>query len=264
MVGKQPAHTAVKRLPYKEGDWFAVPLGGGGFALGIIARMAPKGRILLGYFFGPKRASMPELAEAAHLEPAEAILVEKFGDPGLIRGEWPLIGRTENWDRSLWPMPLFGRHIEFTESAYQVQYPDDDPNGQPHETRISVEASKRLPSDGLSAYGAIEALLTHLLVDANAQGTPEYRAATRSASHAPVVDHFLYFGSQQSAAQAVASLAAKGVSVTMSEFDVDWQLLVTHPALPVESDLDEMIDGLKELATALGGRYAGYEREVAS
>jgi len=40
---------------YSEGDWFAVPLRGGGFAAGVIARAMPrKEGVLLGYFFGPR------------------------------------------------------------------------------------------------------------------------------------------------------------------------------------------------------------------
>ena len=30
---------ARRKLPYDEGDWAAVPLEGGGYALGLIARM---------------------------------------------------------------------------------------------------------------------------------------------------------------------------------------------------------------------------------
>ncbi len=41
----------MKKLPYKEGTWFAVPLKCGGHAVGIATRIAPKGRVLLAYFF---------------------------------------------------------------------------------------------------------------------------------------------------------------------------------------------------------------------
>lgn len=49
----------AKRLPYREGTWFALPLRKGGYAVGVVARMAPRGRIILAYFFGPKRNQIP-------------------------------------------------------------------------------------------------------------------------------------------------------------------------------------------------------------
>jgi hypothetical protein len=50
---------------YNEGDWFAVPLREGGFAIGVIARVMPrKEGVVLGYFFGPRRNAVPTVEEA--------------------------------------------------------------------------------------------------------------------------------------------------------------------------------------------------------
>lgn len=38
---------------YREGSRFAVPLRQGGYAVGLVARVNPRG-VLLGYFFGPR------------------------------------------------------------------------------------------------------------------------------------------------------------------------------------------------------------------
>src|SRR5687768_5375020 len=83
------------RLPYKEGDWFAVPLRDGGWAVGRVARMPPppkRGIHLLGYFFGPRRDRVPALDDVADLAPEAAISIERFSDLGLVRGTWPVLG----------------------------------------------------------------------------------------------------------------------------------------------------------------------------
>jgi hypothetical protein len=72
---------------YREGDWFAVPLHGGGFAAVIIARAMPrKEGVLLGYFFGPRRADVPALGELSALSTSDAVLVERFGDLSILDG----------------------------------------------------------------------------------------------------------------------------------------------------------------------------------
>ena len=72
---------------YGEGDWFAVPLREGGFAAGVVARANPKA-VLLGYFFGPRRAAVPSVEEVSRLRPDDAVLVGKFGpkQPGSRSG----------------------------------------------------------------------------------------------------------------------------------------------------------------------------------
>lgn len=151
----------MKRVKYNEGDWFAVPLReGGGFGVGVIARMAPNADVLLGYFFGPRRIRVPELSEVEGYRPAEAVMVRRFGALSLTRGEWPIIGSSESWERRDWPMPQFGRLVERDGRAWRVEYPDDDPNATPRESRINVELYERLPRDGMLGAGAVEILLT--------------------------------------------------------------------------------------------------------
>lgn len=115
------------RAHYREGDWFAVPLPEGGFAVGLVARANPGG-VLLGYFFGPKRSDVPLLSQLAALRPGDAVLVAGFGHLGLQQGVWPILGRLETWDRRDWPMPVFVRHEELTRRSLRVFYDDDDPN----------------------------------------------------------------------------------------------------------------------------------------
>jgi hypothetical protein len=146
------------RINYKEGDWFAVPLRDGGYAVGLVARMNGKG-IVLGYFFGPRRSEPPSLGELANLAPEEAIDVSMFGDLGLIRKEWPPIGAGPGWDRDRWPIPGFGRGLG--ELYLRIEYGED--LSSERQTRISLEELRRLPEDGLSGAGAVEIHLTRLL-----------------------------------------------------------------------------------------------------
>jgi hypothetical protein len=91
-------------LPYSEGSAFVVPLRSGGYARGVVARAAPKGKVLFGYFFGPILASQDE-ATLDGLRPTDAILRVRFGDLGLVQGDWPTLGFIPGWRRSEWPMP---------------------------------------------------------------------------------------------------------------------------------------------------------------
>ncbi len=154
----------MPELTYREGDWFAVPLRGGGFAAGIIARAMPrKEGVLLGYFFGPRRDRVPTLDELNGLPPSDAALVERFGDLGILDGTWPLVGRADKWDRSAWPTPAFGRFEELTGRAFKLIYDDADPNRLLREERIDPSELASMPKDGLSGSGAVEKILTRLL-----------------------------------------------------------------------------------------------------
>jgi hypothetical protein len=153
----------MTRQRYGVGDWFAVPLRDGGFGVGLIARMEPQGAVLLGYFFGPRRSALPDLGEVAKYRASDAVMVRRFGGLDLRRGAWPIIGRLPGWESHEWPMPVFGRQVEFEGVAWRVEYRDDDPNATPRETRISVDECKRLPPNGVFGSGLVEILMTMAL-----------------------------------------------------------------------------------------------------
>jgi hypothetical protein len=145
---------------YSEGSVFLVPLRAGGYARGLVARTAPQGRVLLGYFFGPRLESAPS-AVPADLDPANAILRVRFGDLGLINGEWPIVGHVPKWNRTQWPMPDFVRRDPLGKmKARIVRYSDDDPNRI--EEEHTVDDGLGLEADSLHGYGAIEIRLTNL------------------------------------------------------------------------------------------------------
>jgi hypothetical protein len=146
-------------LPYREGDWFAVPLPGGGYAVGLVARASRIGKILLGYFFGPRRDEVPALSELLELQAGDAVLVDLFGDLSLYNREWPLLGSTPQWDRTRWPMPVFGEVDEDAGFGWRVEHPTEDPTIEPVLKRVSRAEASRLPEYHL--MGA-EAVADHL------------------------------------------------------------------------------------------------------
>ena len=152
----------MAKVKYREGDWFAVPLRDGGFGIGVVARASPTG-VLLGYFFGPQHSEVPSLQDVVGLRSGDAVLVRKFGHLGIVQGNWPLLGRLDDWDRRDWPMPVFVRYEELTGRSFRVFYDDDDPNRLLREEQVAPGASEQAPKDGLMGAGFAEGALTRLL-----------------------------------------------------------------------------------------------------
>lgn len=152
-----------KKINYKEGSWFSVPLKPDGFGVGLVARATLNGPIILAYFFPKRYSTIPELDDLASFTPMDAIKVLMVGDLGLINGEWRVIGEFPNWDRSLWEMPKFVRREEFSGRVWLVTYSDNNPNLVLSEERVSEENVKNLERDSLLGYGAVEKILSKLL-----------------------------------------------------------------------------------------------------
>jgi hypothetical protein len=153
----------ARRLPYGDGDWFAVPLRDDvGFALGVVARHDHRGGVI-GYFFGERFEELPLLESVGSLRAQDAVRVMRFGDLGLVKGQWPILGRLDGWSAEEWPMVAFGRR-ELTGRAFRVVYSPDDLRGPMAEELISDDECDRLPRDALSGAGAVERVLTALLV----------------------------------------------------------------------------------------------------
>lgn len=152
----------MTKLFSRDGDWFAVPLRDGGFALGVVARAAPSG-VLLGYFFGPRRDEMPTLDDAVGLRTSDAVLIARFGHLGLTQRTWTTLGSLGEWERKEWPMPAFCRYEELTGRTYRVHYADDDPNDLQGEELIPPGTAEQLPKDAMLGAGAVEKVLTRLL-----------------------------------------------------------------------------------------------------
>jgi hypothetical protein len=151
----------TKRL-YREGDLFAVPLRDHGYALGLVARCQPRGRILFGYFFSSRHSAPPKLSDLSTLAPDDAVLRCRFGDLGIAERSWPVLGQLPGWNREIWKMPAFVRVEALTGHKMQVIYSDADPSVEVGETGLAHDAETE-PKDGLAGSGFVELRLTNLV-----------------------------------------------------------------------------------------------------
>jgi hypothetical protein len=145
---------------FPDGTWFVVPLRDGGFCRGLLAKANTKG-VAFGYFFGPKNDTPSKLPPVAELRPCDAILIGRFGDLGLLSGEWRITDRDAQWDRDAWPMPPFVRLNEEDGIAMKAVYNDDLEilSEEPCDPSLAAE----FPKDSLMGYGFVELKLTRLL-----------------------------------------------------------------------------------------------------
>jgi hypothetical protein len=149
------------KINYREGSIFLVPLQDGSFARGVVARAAPRGRIVFGYFFGPRLRGR-ENAQLEGLEPETAALALFFGDLGLVKGLWPIVGQVYDWDRARWPLRDVVRRDPLGKlTPMLVRYDDSDPGKVLSETPIAIDND--LLDDGLAGHGYVEARLSKLL-----------------------------------------------------------------------------------------------------
>ena len=140
---------------------FLVPLKDGGFARGVVARTSPDGKLLLGYFFGPRLAAQTE-ASLSGLDKDNAVLSLRFGDLALAKGVWPVIGKLPDWDPAKWPMPDAVRRDPLGRAKpILIRYDNNDPSRVVREE--ALDNDNGLPADGLAGYGFVEAKLSKIL-----------------------------------------------------------------------------------------------------
>ncbi len=92
---------------YVAGDWFAIPLRFGLFAVGRAAAVDPQG-VILGYFFGRFFEHLPTGSDVLALSPGDADIIGVCDQHGLRSGEWPLIEVCGgSGDPRPWALPVF-------------------------------------------------------------------------------------------------------------------------------------------------------------
>ncbi len=149
----------VPQIDYLEGDCFLVPLRDGGHARGVVVRLNGEG-VVFGYFFGPRFVRVEQAIVDAFLKPENAVLAGRFGDPGLLKGTWPVFGRIPNWDSCRWVLPKFVRRED---SRILVARYTETLSFVGEEELPSPVKPTGLPEDGLMGYGFVEIKLTKLL-----------------------------------------------------------------------------------------------------
>lgn len=155
-------------VPYKEGDWIAVPIPDRGYILGRIARSSRTGAIIA-CFFSPLRETLPVKDDIDGLTAHDAVAIYKFGNMGLVEENWPIIDNTDDWHREEWPLPSFG-HIDAVDpnKAYRREYNEKNLNQIILEVPISPEEAHQLPKDGYLGHRALQSKLSRLFGDADA------------------------------------------------------------------------------------------------
>ena len=151
-----------RKVPYKEGDFFAVPLRTSGYGIGLVARTVKVGGIL-GYFFPGKYQTVPTLSEVQDKKPHDAFWIRHFGDLGFFNGDWHVIGPIPSWDRADWPVPSFVRTDCISGNHYRITYSEHDLDQEIECSLIEKTEAELLPEDGISGYGALEIRLSNLL-----------------------------------------------------------------------------------------------------
>ena len=150
----------MSKIKYSEGDVFAVPLRSGGFARGVVTRTSRAGKILIGYFFGPKLSDLGGGHDA--LQPQDSLAIMRCGDLGIVTGDWPLIDTISDWNRDVWQSPKFLREDPISNRAWLITYADDDPAVEQTAEPCSPGATEHERA-GLAGSGVVEIRLTNIL-----------------------------------------------------------------------------------------------------
>jgi hypothetical protein len=254
----------------------------------------------LGYFFGPTRQHLPTAADVENLHAADAVLIQRFGDLGIIEGRWPLITTTRPFERAEWPVPLFAR-IDLLDPTigYVAEYSQE--SGEYVGT--SVRDARSLVGmwwDALSMAGAVETILTQLLEQGQAKlirirdedvawgdetGLPQTHPGQTAMNDQPEMgtaiidtlsrygsdlnkphrlDFYLYFAAKRAAVAVAQTLEAQGFAtkVRREADEENWLCLATRAMLPDEPTLDRLGRWLDELAAQHGGEFDGWESDV--
>lgn len=158
------------KVKVTEGLLVAVPAtDGDGFIVGLVARVERSrslGAAILVYFFAPRLRRHPHVDELVALTADHAISVVRTGVRRIVEGKWPIIGELGGFQKSDWPIPLFGGvSLGQPGLAWLVEYTDDRIGvGAPRSERIvSVAEAERHPADAahgvdVAAYQATERL----------------------------------------------------------------------------------------------------------
>ena len=122
-----------------------------------------QGPVLLGYFFGPRRRRPPTAQELSSLSADRAVLIGRFGDLALAKGEWTLCSEPGHWaSREEWPMPFAYRTEEVTGRHLREQYDANEPS-----RLASCEVVEFAPASvvrsGVMGAGYVEEVLNRIL-----------------------------------------------------------------------------------------------------
>jgi hypothetical protein len=130
----------------KERDVVAIPLGGGGYGLGVVARWSSaQGRLWM-YCFGEHLPVVPALSEVLPLHAGDA-LVSWAVLPPKSDEDVVLLGSLDSWDRDEWRPGAILAGSPRRETMFVRLWNDDEP--------VEEEAGVRMPSADAMALLAV-------------------------------------------------------------------------------------------------------------
>lgn len=150
----------MKKLAIGNGVVFLVPVAPDGFGVGVLVGADGNGRAC-GAFFGPRVGSAAEV-NTSKLRLEEALLVCRFGDHGLHKQRWPVIGSIPNWSRDPWSISRFARRHDNPDLCYVTDY--DASLNIISERVLPIAEGRKLPDDAQYGSGVVEAKLAKLLL----------------------------------------------------------------------------------------------------
>jgi hypothetical protein len=125
--------------------------------VGRVARMDGHNTIYA-YFFPPLRDDPPEAASLASQSAGDAFTQARFSDLGTRRGEWRLLGHTDEFDAAQWPMVEFERLLEpsgMEPRLFAIRWSDEDPNVETESRRVDIAEAGSRPRSGLHGAKAV-------------------------------------------------------------------------------------------------------------
>lgn len=162
----------AKTLPYRAGDFIAVPLRmtegpvrpEDSWAVGFTRSHDGDG-MCAGHFFGAVYETVPDLDDVAGLGPADVVTSAIFGDLGLLQGGWVVIGQHADAVVQDWPVLEFCYSSKLQNLYQRVVYSPDSLRRNPLSvSQVTPEECAELPSSALRGYLSLQRWLTKRLI----------------------------------------------------------------------------------------------------
>jgi hypothetical protein len=222
-----------------EGARVRVPLGDERSAQCVVARSDPERELLVGYFY-------LDAGRGNRLSAESADWVAIFAGHEIESGNWPIEEHISDWDRHEWPMPTFGRHLEFLDLYQAVSYDDDDPSIELEAISVDRQTFDLLPEDGYAGPAYVVEVLCRL------SGLPLQ----------PPIEQ----GARDSSFRLWANFASEAAADRAAEALPRYVHVARESTMLVISCSDALeppaIQRLEQLIEKLGGTVDGIERRI--
>lgn len=112
------------------------------------------------YFFAPRLERAPRIEDAQGLRAEDYFWIIRSSDLALRDGNWPIIGRINDWDRTAWPVPKFQSEPALLPGKWWVtEYRQDDHTEFVSRTFYG-DSEPGYPEDGSAGWLYVEEKLT--------------------------------------------------------------------------------------------------------